>query len=77
VSDRRSEIVQAHAARALDAVRLKRSNAGGKTPTRRARDVSVALGLPLTVEDSGGGAIVSTAAMHVACSPAPFRDLKS
>jgi cis-L-3-hydroxyproline dehydratase len=62
------EIVEAHRVAGLDAVRLKLANVGGITPVRRARDVAVALGLPLTVEDSGGGDIVSTAATHVACS---------
>jgi L-alanine-DL-glutamate epimerase-like enolase superfamily enzyme len=65
------EIVEAHRDAALDAVRLKLSNVGGITPVRRARDVAVALGLPLTVEDSGGGDIVSTAATHLACSTDP------
>ena len=65
------EIVEAHRDAALDAVRLKLSNVGGITPARRARDVAVALGLPLTVEDSGGGDIVSTAATHLACSTDP------
>lgn len=65
------EVVEAHAGGALDAVRLKLSNVGGITPTRRARDVAVALGLPLTVEDSGGGDIVTTAALHLACSTEP------
>jgi len=65
------EIVDAHALGALDAVRLKLANVGGITPVRRARDAAVALGLPLTVEDSGGGDVVSTAALHVACSTDP------
>ena len=65
------EIVEAHAAGALDAVRLKLSNVGGITPTRRARDVAVALGLPLTIEDAGGGDIVTAAATHLACSTDP------
>ena len=65
------EIVEAHAAGALDAVRLKLANVGGITPIRRARDVAVALGLPLTIEDSGGGDIVTTASTHVACSTDP------
>ena len=65
------EVAEAHADDALDAVRLKLSNVGGITPTRRARDVAVALGLPLTVEDSGGGDIVTTAALHLACSTEP------
>ncbi|HET9507095.1 MAG TPA: enolase C-terminal domain-like protein, partial [Gaiellaceae bacterium] len=49
------EIVEANAAGALDAVRLKLSNVGGITPPRRARDVAVTLGLPLKIEDAGGG----------------------
>jgi cis-L-3-hydroxyproline dehydratase len=65
------EIVEAHAAGALDAVRLKLSNVGGITPTRRARDIAVALGLPLTIEDAGGGDIVTAASMHLACSTDP------
>lgn len=65
------ELGEAHAAGALDAVRLKLSNVGGITPTRRARDLSVALGLPLTIEDAGGGDIVTAAAMHLACSTEP------
>lgn len=65
------ELADAYALEALDAVRLKLSNVGGITPTRRARDLAVALGLPLTVEDSGGGDIVSTAAMHIGCSTDP------
>jgi L-alanine-DL-glutamate epimerase-like enolase superfamily enzyme len=65
------EIVEAHAAGALDAVRLKLSNVGGITPTRRARDVAVALGLPLTIEDAGGGDIVTAASTHLACSTEP------
>jgi cis-L-3-hydroxyproline dehydratase len=65
------EIVEAHAAGALDAVRLKLSNVGGITPTRRARDVAVGLGLPLTIEDAGGGDIVTAAATHLACSTEP------
>ncbi|MBA2331272.1 MAG: mandelate racemase/muconate lactonizing enzyme family protein [Actinobacteria bacterium] len=65
------EIAEAHAAGALDAVRLKLSNVGGITPTRRARDVAVALGLPLTIEDAGGGDIVTTASLHLGCSTDP------
>jgi L-alanine-DL-glutamate epimerase-like enolase superfamily enzyme len=65
------DIVQAHASQALDAVRLKLSRFGGITPTRRARDVAAAFGLPMTVEDSGGGDIVTAAAAHVSCSIEP------
>ena len=65
------ELAEAHAAGALDAVRLKLSNVGGITPTRRERDLAVALGLPLTIEDAGGGDIVTAAALHLGCSTEP------
>jgi cis-L-3-hydroxyproline dehydratase len=65
------EIIRAHSQQALDGVRLKLSHLGGITPTRRARDVALALGLPLTVEDAGGGDVVTAAAMHVSCSVEP------
>jgi cis-L-3-hydroxyproline dehydratase len=64
-------VAHAHARGALDAVRLKLSHVGGITPARRARDVAVALGLPLTVEDAGGGDVVTAAALHVSCSVEP------
>jgi len=44
---------------------------GGITPTRRARDLAAAFGLPLTVEDSGGGDVVTAASMHLNCSLPP------
>jgi len=62
------DIVRAHAAGAADAVRLKLSQFGGITPIRRARDVAAALGLSMTIEDSGGGDIVTAAAAHASCS---------
>jgi cis-L-3-hydroxyproline dehydratase len=65
------DVVRAHASQALDAVRFKLARFGGITPTRRARDVAAALGLPMTVEDSGGGDIVTAAAVHVSCSVEP------
>lgn len=65
------DLARAHAAGAVDAVRLKLARFGGITPTRRLRDLAVSLGLPVTVEDSGGGDIVTAAAMHMNCSVAP------
>lgn len=64
-------LADAHAAGALDAVRLKLANVGGITSARRARDLAVALGLPLTIEDSGGGDVVTAAALHLSCSTEP------
>ena len=65
------ELVRARDSGALDAVRLKLSRLGGITPTRRARDLAAAFGLPLTVEDSGGGDVVTAASMHLNCSLPP------
>ncbi len=65
------ELVRAREAGAADAVRLKISRLGGITPTRRVRDVAAAFGLPITVEDAGGGDIVTAASMHLNCSLPP------
>jgi L-alanine-DL-glutamate epimerase-like enolase superfamily enzyme len=65
------ELVRAREAGAADAVRLKISRLGGITPARRVRDLAVAFGLPITVEDSGGGDIVTAASMHMNCSLPP------
>jgi L-alanine-DL-glutamate epimerase-like enolase superfamily enzyme len=65
------DVVRAHASGAVDAVRLKLSQFGGITPTRRARDLATALGLAMTIEDSGGGDVVTAAAAHLTCSVPP------
>lgn len=62
------DLLAAHAAGALDGARLKLSRFGGITPVRRARDLALELDLPLTIEDSGGGDVVSAALVHLACS---------
>jgi cis-L-3-hydroxyproline dehydratase len=51
-----------------DAVRLKLSRFGGIAPTRRARDLAVGWGLPMTIEDSCGGDIVTAAMTHLSAS---------
>ena len=66
-----ADIVRARAAGAVDALRLKLTRFGGITPIRRARDLAVSFGLPLTVEDSGGGDVVTAAVAHVAASIPP------
>lgn len=62
------DLLRARDAGAADAVRLKLSRFGGITPVRRARDLAISFGLPLTIEDSGGGDVVSAATAHLACS---------
>ena len=56
---------------AADAVRLKLSQFGGITPIRRARDLAASWGLAMTLEDSGGGDIVTAAMTHLSCSVPP------
>jgi L-alanine-DL-glutamate epimerase-like enolase superfamily enzyme len=66
-----ADIVRARAAGGVDALRLKLTRFGGITPIRRARDLAVAFGLPLTIEDSGGGDVVTAAVAHLAASIPP------
>lgn len=65
------DLVRARAAGAVDAVRLKLARFGGITPIRRARDLAVALGLQLTIEDSGGGDVVTAAVVQLGCTVPP------
>jgi cis-L-3-hydroxyproline dehydratase len=65
------DLVRARALRAIDAARLKLSRSGGITPIRRLRDLAVEFGLPVMIEDAGGGSIVDAAVTHLACSTPP------
>ncbi len=51
----------AHNDGAMNAINLKISKVGGLTKARRIRDLCVALGYPMTLEDSWGGDIVTAA----------------
>ena len=64
-------LVRAYADGAADAVNLKISKLGGLTRARQARDLGVALGLGLTIEDTWGGDIVTAAIAHLAHSTPP------
>jgi L-alanine-DL-glutamate epimerase-like enolase superfamily enzyme len=67
-------LMRGHADSAMDVVNLKISKLGGLTKTRQARDLCVALGIAMTLEDSWGGDIVTAAIAHLAHStPAEFR----
>jgi L-alanine-DL-glutamate epimerase-like enolase superfamily enzyme len=58
----------------MDAINLKISKVGGLTKARQIRDLCVALGIPMTIEDSWGGDIVTAAIAHLAHStPERFR----
>lgn len=59
---------------AMDAVNLKIGKLGGLTRTRQLRDLCVASGIAMTLEDSWGGDITTAAIAHLAHStPEPLR----
>lgn len=67
-------LLRAHADGAMDAINLKISKVGGLTKARQIRDLCVTLGIPMTIEDSWGGDIVTAAIAHLAHStPEPLR----
>jgi cis-L-3-hydroxyproline dehydratase len=61
-------LLRGHADRAMDVVNIKISKFGGLTKARQARDLCVALGVAMTLEDSWGGDIVTAAIAHLAHS---------
>ncbi len=67
-------LLRAHADAAMDVVNLKISKVGGLSKARQIRDLCVALGIALTIEDSWGGDVVTAAIAHLAHStPAALR----
>jgi L-alanine-DL-glutamate epimerase-like enolase superfamily enzyme len=64
-------LLRGHADRAMDVVNIKISKFGGLTKARQARDLCVALGIAMTLEDSWGGDIVTAAIAHLAHSTPP------
>ena len=61
-------LLRARADGAMDVVNLKISKLGGLTKTRQARDLCVAMGIAMTIEDSWGGDIATAAIAHLAHS---------
>jgi L-alanine-DL-glutamate epimerase-like enolase superfamily enzyme len=67
-------LLRAKADLAMDVVNLKISKLGGLTKTRQARDLCVAMGIAMTLEDSWGGDVTTAAIAHLAHStPEEFR----
>jgi len=67
-------LLRAKADLAMDVVNLKISKLGGLTKTRQVRDLCVAMGIAMTLEDSWGGDITTAAIAHLAHStPEEFR----
>jgi L-alanine-DL-glutamate epimerase-like enolase superfamily enzyme len=67
-------LLRAESERAMDVINLKISKVGGLTKARQMRDLCVTLGIPMTIEDSWGGDVVTAAIAHLAHStPERFR----
>jgi cis-L-3-hydroxyproline dehydratase len=67
-------LLRAQADQAMDVVNIKISKLGGLTAARQVRDLCVAMGVAMTIEDSWGGDIATAAIAHLAHStPAAFR----
>jgi L-alanine-DL-glutamate epimerase-like enolase superfamily enzyme len=64
-------LLRARADAAMDVVNLKISKLGGLTKTRQARDLCVAIGVAMTLEDSWGGDVITAAIAHLAHSTPP------
>lgn len=66
-------LLRGHTDMAMDVVNIKISKFGGLSKARQARDLCVALGIAMTIEDSWGGDITTAAIAHLAHStPAEF-----
>jgi L-alanine-DL-glutamate epimerase-like enolase superfamily enzyme len=67
------DLTRALADGATDVINLKISKVGGLTTARLMRDLCVAAGVPMTIEDTWGGDIVTATIAHLAQStPAAF-----
>ncbi len=67
-------LIQGHNDGAMDVINLKISKVGGLTKARQIRDLCVTFNLPMTIEDSWGGDIITAAIAHLAHStPEPLR----
>jgi L-alanine-DL-glutamate epimerase-like enolase superfamily enzyme len=71
VIDSLETVARGWADRAMDVINLKISKVGGLTKARQIRDLAVALGIALTIEDTWGGDIVTAAIAHLAHSTPP------
>jgi L-alanine-DL-glutamate epimerase-like enolase superfamily enzyme len=61
-------LMRGHHDGAMDVINLKISKVGGLTKARQIRDLCVTLNLPMTIEDSWGGDIITAAIAHLAHS---------
>lgn len=66
-----SMLLRGYQDQAMDIVNLKISKLGGITKLRQVRDTCVILGIAMTIEDSWGGDIITSAIAHLAHSTPP------
>lgn len=59
-------LMRAIAEGAMDVINLKISKVGGLTRARLMRDICIAAGIPMTIEDTWGGDIVTATIAHLA-----------
>jgi L-alanine-DL-glutamate epimerase-like enolase superfamily enzyme len=71
VVDSLAMVVEGVRDQAMDVINLKISKVGGLTKARQIRDLSVSLGIALTIEDTWGGDIITAAIAHLAHSTPP------
>jgi L-alanine-DL-glutamate epimerase-like enolase superfamily enzyme len=71
VIDGIDDLVRGKSDLAMDVVNIKISKFGGLTKSRLARDLCVSLGIAMTIEDSWGGDVTTSAIAHLAQSTPP------
>lgn len=69
--DNMNMLMKAHADRGADVVNIKISKFGGLTRAKQARDFCLSVGIAMTLEDSWGGDIITSAIAHLAHSTPP------
>lgn len=65
------QVLRGYHDRAMDVINLKISKVGGLTKARQIRDLCVSLGIAMTIEDTWGGDIITSAIAHLAHSTPP------
>lgn len=71
VIDDLGAVLRGVADQAMDVINLKISKVGGLTKARQIRDLCVSLGIAMTIEDTWGGDIITSAIAHLAHSTPP------
>jgi L-alanine-DL-glutamate epimerase-like enolase superfamily enzyme len=65
------QVLRGYQDKAMDVINLKISKVGGLTKARQIRDLCASLGIAMTIEDTWGGDIITSAIAHLAHSTPP------